>query len=68
MVRRPQRGAKFLSNRPSSNTGVGKSKSRFLELELGREALEAMWAIKNAMDPNGILNPGHTLPNLDEKK
>lgn len=49
-------------------TGVGKSKSRFLELELGREALEVMWSIKNALDPEGILNPGHTLPDLGEKK
>ncbi|KAI9028483.1 putative d-lactate dehydrogenase [Hyaloraphidium curvatum] len=45
--------------------GVGKSKMRFLELELGREALEAMWAIKNALDPDNLFNPGHTLPELD---
>jgi D-lactate dehydrogenase (cytochrome) len=40
---------------------------RFLELELGKEALEIMWSIKRALDPKGIMNPGHTIPDLDTK-
>jgi D-lactate dehydrogenase (cytochrome) len=30
--------------------------------ELGAEALDAMRAIKRAMDPDNILNPGKILP------
>jgi D-lactate dehydrogenase (cytochrome) len=46
--------------------GVGLGKRKYLELELGPEAVELMRRIKKAMDPNGILNPGHVLP--DRKK
>ena len=37
--------------------GVGMGKMRYLEAEHG-EALEAMRAIKNALDPQNIMNPG----------
>jgi len=37
--------------------GVGIGKSRFMATEHG-EALDVMWAIKQTLDPNGILNPG----------
>ena len=38
--------------------GVGLWKQQFLEQELGKGAIETMKLIKNALDPNNILNPG----------
>lgn len=42
--------------------GVGQGKSVFLARELGIEAVAAMRAVKHALDPLGILNPGKMLP------
>lgn len=44
--------------------GVGLGKSRFLRAEHG-EALEVMRAVKRALDPRGLLNPGKILPDAD---
>ncbi len=38
--------------------GVGISKAPYLPLELGPDAIAAMKRIKQALDPNNILNPG----------
>jgi D-lactate dehydrogenase (cytochrome) len=38
--------------------GVGEGKKKYLEAELGAEALDVMRAIKHALDPAGIMNPG----------
>ena len=38
--------------------GTGLSKRAFLEGQVGVRALAAMRAIKTALDPEGILNPG----------
>ncbi|MGL4243178.1 MAG: FAD-linked oxidase C-terminal domain-containing protein [Beijerinckiaceae bacterium] len=38
--------------------GVGQGKMKYLEKELGPEALDAMRLIKRAFDPDNIMNPG----------
>ena len=44
--------------------GVGVHKIQFMNAEHGSGALELMQKIKNAFDPNHILNPGKILPNI----
>ncbi len=41
--------------------GVGQGKTKYLERELGAPALATMAAIKTALDPQNILNPGKIL-------
>lgn len=41
--------------------GVGLAKKRWIKQALGQEVFEAHQAIKNALDPKGILNPGKFL-------
>lgn len=38
--------------------GVGHGKARFLELEHGAAAVGVMRAVKSALDPEGVFNPG----------
>ncbi len=38
--------------------GIGRGKKRFLEPEHGLAAVETMRAIKRALDPLEIMNPG----------
>ena len=42
--------------------GVGQGKAKYMEAELGAAGVEAMRAIKRALDPLNILNPGKMLP------
>ncbi len=42
--------------------GVGRSKSRFLAGELGQTGVDVLAAIKAALDPDQIMNPGVLLP------
>jgi D-lactate dehydrogenase (cytochrome) len=42
--------------------GIGQGKQKYLKAELGVEALDAMHAIKQAMDPQNIFNPGKIFP------
>jgi FAD/FMN-containing dehydrogenase len=42
----------------SAEHGIGSLKREFLPISRSREELAAMAAIKQALDPHGILNPG----------
>ncbi|KAK7244736.1 hypothetical protein RIF29_39562 [Crotalaria pallida] len=42
--------------------GVGTGKMKYLEEELGEEALKTMKKIKSVLDPNNIMNPGKLIP------
>jgi D-lactate dehydrogenase (cytochrome) len=42
--------------------GVGQGKMKYLEAEYGWPALAAMAAIKRALDPQDIMNPGKIVP------
>jgi len=46
----------------SGEHGVGSMKLAFLEKDLGPIAIDVMSAIKKALDPKGILNPGKVVP------
>lgn len=46
----------------SGEHGVGMLKRRFIEQNVGPVAVAVMRAIKQALDPKGILNPGKVLP------
>ena len=45
----------------SGEHGVGYGKTAFLPLEHGAEGVELMRAIKEALDPDGLMNPGKVL-------
>jgi glycolate oxidase len=38
--------------------GVGVTKAPYLEWKIGKAGMEVMRGIKQAIDPNGIMNPG----------
>ena len=42
--------------------GIGQGKQKYLKAELGPEALDAMRALKLALDPQNIFNPGKIVP------
>jgi FAD/FMN-containing dehydrogenase len=46
----------------SAEHGIGVAKTRWLEADRGTADVAAMRAIKHALDPDGILNPGVLLP------
>jgi FAD/FMN-containing dehydrogenase len=46
----------------SAEHGIGVTKLGSMKRRKNKAALAAMWAIKSALDPNNILNPGKVLP------
>jgi len=42
--------------------GIGQGKQKYLKAELGPEAIDAMRALKAALDPQNIFNPGKIVP------
>jgi len=42
----------------SGEHGIGVAKAKFMEWEFGKKGIEVMKKIKDALDPNDILNPG----------
>ncbi len=46
--------------------GVGLGKMKFMEAEHGQGALAVMQAIKHAIDPQNLMNPGKMLPRLGQ--
>ncbi|XP_067938754.1 probable D-lactate dehydrogenase, mitochondrial [Watersipora subatra] len=58
MVRRAQR----VNGTCTGEHGVGIGKKKYLEEELGQGSLKVMGAIKQALDPYGLMNPGKVIP------
>lgn len=48
--------------------GVGVMKAPYLELKLGKEGIAAMKAVKTALDPNNIMNPGKVFAKDSRKR
>jgi len=49
----------------SAEHGIGRLKRAALALHEGPVAIDVMRALKRALDPNGIMNPGKVLPEPD---
>jgi D-lactate dehydrogenase len=52
----------------SGEHGVGLEKRDFIDREIERPTLRLMRDIKRQFDPNGILNPGKSLPQLETRE
>ena len=46
----------------SHHHGIGRVRQPWMAEELGKGGSAVLWAIKDALDPNGIMNPGVLLP------
>jgi glycolate oxidase len=61
-IREVFQAALDLNGTMSGEHGVGLSKAPYIELELSPEQIAAMKAVKHALDPSNILNPGKMFP------
>ena len=50
--------AKKLGGTISGEHGIGSKRKKYMEMAVGKDALEFMRRIKRAVDPNNIMNPG----------
>lgn len=53
-----------LNGSVSGEHGIGTAKSPYIAMELSPETLATMRTIKQALDPNNIMNPGKIFPEL----
>ncbi len=56
------RAALSLGGTLTGEHGIGLAKKRFLPLEMGEEGVWVVRAIKRALDPRDLLNPGKLIP------
>jgi glycolate oxidase len=56
------RAALDLGGTVTGEHGIGSARREWLEEQRGPEAVRVMRAIKTALDPQGLLNPGRVLP------
>ncbi len=65
LVGRMNRRALAMDGTCTGEHGIGQGKRPYMQLEHGEAGLDVMRAIKAALDPLGILNPGKILPQPD---
>jgi glycolate dehydrogenase FAD-linked subunit len=56
------RAALDLGGTVTGEHGIGSARREWLEAQRGADAVRVMRAIKTALDPQGLLNPGRVLP------